>query len=93
VNILFISHILGHPSIDGGSQIIANTQKELAVNKHKTFVISSNCTSTDDFINPKSQTVKTNNTKYSKTTCYQKQKFLLYYLNEHQLLLQNYQMF
>lgn len=58
MNILFISHIWP-PSVDGGSQILAQAQKELKKIGHQTLVITTNCTSTDDFINPKSKAILT----------------------------------
>lgn len=58
MNILFISHIWP-PSIDGGSQIIANIKK-YSKNDHQTLVLTTNCHTTDDFINPNSLAIKVN---------------------------------
>jgi len=54
MHILFLSHIWP-PAIDGGSQIIYQTQKHLKALGHNTLVLTTNCYSTDDFIIPKSK--------------------------------------
>ncbi len=85
MNILFISHIWP-PSIDGGSQIIANTQKYLA-NKHNTLVLSTNCTSTDDFVNTKSKLISKKDTDIFRLPVFKTKLFLyLYKLSKINLL-------
>lgn len=58
MKVLFVSHIWP-PAIDGGSQILANCQKQLKKIGHSTLTLTTNCTSTDDFINPSSKTINT----------------------------------
>jgi len=57
MHILFLSHIWP-PAIDGGSQIIYQTQKHLKKLGHQTLVLTTNCNSTDDFINHQSTVIK-----------------------------------
>ena len=53
MNILFLSHIWP-PAIDGGSQIIWRSLIGLKKLGHNTLVLTTNCSSTDDFIKPNS---------------------------------------
>lgn len=52
MNILLLTHIYP-PAIDGGSRVIFKLGEQLA-KKNKILVLTTNCRSTDDFINPKS---------------------------------------
>lgn len=54
--ILLITHIYP-PAIDGGSQAIANFGSYLQSQGHETLVLTSNCSSTDDFVNPSSKPI------------------------------------
>lgn len=56
MNILFISHIWP-PAIDGGSQIIYQSQIGLKKLGHNILVLTTNCSSTDDFIKPNSSPI------------------------------------
>ncbi len=56
MNILFISHIWP-PAIDGGSQIIYQSQIGLKKLGYNTLVLTTNCSSTDDFIKPSSSPI------------------------------------
>lgn len=53
MKVLLLSHIFP-PAIDGGSRVIYKLGQYFQSNKHQTLYLSSNCFSTDDFINPKS---------------------------------------
>ncbi len=57
MKILILSHIF-HPATDGGSKILYQLSQKLKTN-HQILVVTSNCKSTDDFINPKSATLET----------------------------------
>lgn len=50
--ILLISHIFP-PAIDGGSRVIYKLGQQFKKNGHKTFYLSSDCSSTDDFVKSK----------------------------------------
>jgi len=56
MKILFISHVWP-PAIDGGSQIVFHTQKQLEKLGHQTLVLTTNCRSTDDFVIPNSKII------------------------------------
>ncbi len=56
MKILFISHVWP-PAVDGGSQIVFHTQKQLKKLGHQTLALTTNCQSTDDFIIPKSKII------------------------------------
>ena len=49
MKILLISHIFP-PAIDGGSKVIYKLGQYFESQKHQTFYLSSNCSSTDDFV-------------------------------------------
>jgi len=53
---LLLSHI-SPPAMDGGSKLIARIGEYLS-KKHLVMSVSSDCLSTDDFINPKSKSIK-----------------------------------
>jgi len=53
---LLLSHI-SPPATDGGSKVIYEISQELE-KKHQVLLVSSNCQSTDDFVNPKSKSLK-----------------------------------
>jgi glycosyltransferase involved in cell wall biosynthesis len=55
MNILLLTHIFP-PAIDGGSRVIYKLGKYLAKDT-KVFCITSNCFSTDDFVNPDSKSI------------------------------------
>lgn len=48
-NILLVTHIYP-PATDGGSKVIAKIGDHLQSHGHQTMVLTSNCSSTDDFI-------------------------------------------
>ncbi len=50
--ILLISHIFP-PAVDGGSRVIFKLGQQFEAKKHTTLYLSSNCSSTDDFVNNK----------------------------------------
>jgi len=52
MKILLLSHIFP-PAIDGGSKVIYKLGQYLESQHHQTLYLSSNCSSTDDFINSK----------------------------------------
>jgi len=52
MKILLISHIFP-PAIDGGSKVIYKLGQYFESQNHQTLYLSSNCSSTDDFVNPK----------------------------------------
>lgn len=54
MKILLITHIYP-PAIDGGSKVISKIGNCLKKNGHKIMVLTSDCSSTDDFINPNSK--------------------------------------
>jgi glycosyltransferase involved in cell wall biosynthesis len=53
MKILIITHIYP-PAVDGGSKIVAKIGDYFATNGHQTMVLTSDCQTTDDFINPQS---------------------------------------
>lgn len=55
MKILLITHIYP-PAVDGGSKVISKIGEYFKKNGHQIMVLTSNCQSTDDFINPKSKT-------------------------------------
>jgi glycosyltransferase involved in cell wall biosynthesis len=63
MNILIITHIYP-PAIDGGSRVISKLGEYLKKEGHKITVLTTNCTSTDDFINPKSKPIFTKPNPY-----------------------------
>ncbi|MDP4009639.1 MAG: glycosyltransferase family 4 protein [Candidatus Shapirobacteria bacterium] len=54
MKVLLITHIFP-PAIDGGSKVIYKFGEYLKKQKHEILVLTSNCTSTDDFVNKKSR--------------------------------------
>lgn len=52
MKVLLLSHIFP-PAIDGGSKVIYKLGQYLKSQNHQTLYLSSNCSSTDDFVNPK----------------------------------------
>jgi len=52
MKVLLISHIFP-PAVDGGSKVIYKLGQYLESQKHQTLYLSSNCSSTDDFVTPK----------------------------------------
>ncbi len=59
MNILLVSHIYP-PAIDGGSKVIFKIGEYFASQGHQLLVLSSNCKSTDSFVDPHSQDLNTN---------------------------------
>lgn len=57
MNILLVTHIFP-PAIDGGSRVIAKIGEYLNIKGHQITVLTTNCQSTDDFVNPKSKIIK-----------------------------------
>ena len=57
MKVLLVTHIFP-PAIDGGSKIIAKIGESLANHHHQILVLTSNCSSTDDFVNPKAAPIK-----------------------------------
>lgn len=53
MKILLITHIFS-PAVDGGSKVISKIGEYFQKNGHQIMVLTSDCSSTDDFINPKS---------------------------------------
>lgn len=67
MKILSISHIFP-PAIDGGSKVIYQLSHHLETQGHQLIYLSSNCSSTDDFVKPKytkSKIIKNNQIKIS----------------------------
>jgi len=56
MNTLIVTHI-SPPAIDGGSKVIHQIGEYLASKGHRTLTLSSNCSSTDDFVTPHHPTV------------------------------------
>lgn len=56
MRILLISHIFP-PAIDGGSKVVHKIGEYFESNNHQVIYLSSNCKSTDDFVNPKSEPI------------------------------------
>lgn len=54
MKILLITHIYP-PAVDGGSKVITNAGKYFKSQGHQTLVLTTNCRSTDDFIDPASK--------------------------------------
>ncbi len=79
MHILFLSHIWP-PAIDGGSQIIYQTQKHLKKLGHKTLVLTTDCFSTDDFIIPKSKILNLKSSQVIRLSVYKTKLFV--YLNK-----------
>lgn len=75
MHILFLSHIWP-PAIDGGSQIIYQTQKHLQKLGHKTLVLTTNCFSTDDFINKKSKILNIKSSQVIRLPVYKTKLFV-----------------
>ncbi|MBU1089038.1 glycosyltransferase family 4 protein [Patescibacteria group bacterium] len=57
MRILLLTHIFP-PAVDGGSKIIAKAGEYLGKKGHEIMVLTTNCHSTDDFVNPKSPTIQ-----------------------------------
>ncbi len=79
MHILFLSHIWP-PAIDGGSQIIYQTQKHLKKLGHQTLVLTTDCFSTDDFIIPKSKILNLKSSQVIRLSVYKTKLFV--YLNK-----------
>lgn len=75
MHILFLSHIWP-PAIDGGSQIIYQSQKHLQKLGQSILVLTTNCNSTDDFINPKSSVIKLKSTDIIRLSVYKTKLFV-----------------
>jgi len=58
MKILAISHIFP-PAIDGGSKVVYQLSHQLETHGHQIIYLSSDCTSTDDFVNSKYQKIST----------------------------------
>lgn len=56
MRVLLISHIFP-PAIDGGSKVVHKIGQHFESNNYEVLYISSNCRSTDDFVNPHSKTI------------------------------------
>jgi glycosyltransferase involved in cell wall biosynthesis len=54
MKVLLLTHIFP-PAIDGGSKVIYKFGEYLKKQKHEILVLTSNCTSTDDFVNKKNR--------------------------------------
>lgn len=54
MRILLVTHIYP-PAVDGGSKVIAKIGQYFQKQGHQILVLTSNCTSTDDFVSPKSK--------------------------------------
>lgn len=76
MRILFLSHIWP-PAIDGGSQIMYQTQKHLKKLGHQTLVLTTDCYSTDDFIIPKSKILHLKSSQVIRLDVY-RNKFFVY---------------
>jgi glycosyltransferase involved in cell wall biosynthesis len=57
MNILLITHIYP-PAIDGGSRVISKIGEYFKNNGHQITILTTNCAGSDDFVNPKSKTIK-----------------------------------
>jgi len=79
MHILFLSHIWP-PAIDGGSQIVYQSQKHLKKLGHSTLVLTTNCNSTDDFIIPKSKILNLKSSQVIRLSVYKTKLFV--YLNK-----------
>jgi len=75
MHILFLSHIWP-PAIDGGSQIIYQTQKHLHKLGHSTLVLTTNCNSTDDFINHQSTVINLQSSSIIRLPVYKTKLFV-----------------
>lgn len=59
MRILLITHILP-PAIDGGSRVISKLGQHLSLLNNEIYCLTTNCKSTDDFVNPSSSPLKIN---------------------------------
>lgn len=67
--ILLISHIFP-PAIDGGSKVVYKLGQYFESQNHQTLYVSSNCFSTDDFVNPKSNKTDSSHQNFIKLPVY-----------------------
>jgi len=65
MKVLLLSHIFP-PAIDGGSKVIYKLGQYLETQNHQTLYLSSNCSSTDDFVKSKYKKISTINHLRSK---------------------------
>lgn len=56
MKVLLVTHIYP-PAVDGGSRVIHQLGQYFQKHGHRLLILTSNCYSTDDFVNPKSQPV------------------------------------
>jgi len=77
--ILLISHIFP-PAIDGGSRVVYKLGQYLESQKHQTLYLSSNCSSTDDFVKSNFKTYPTS-TNFIKLPVYHHLRRPLKFLN------------
>jgi len=78
--ILLISHIFP-PAIDGGSKVVYKLGQYFESQNHQTLYLSSNCFSTDDFINPKSTKTDSSHQNFIKLPVYKHLRRPLKFLN------------
>ncbi len=71
MKVLFISHIFP-PAIDGGSRVIYKLSQYFKSQQHQTLHLSSNCSSTDDFVNPKNKKNYPSNHQFIKLPVYKR---------------------
>jgi glycosyltransferase involved in cell wall biosynthesis len=83
MKILAISHIFP-PAIDGGSKVVYQLSHQLESQGHNVIYLSSDCSSTDDFVKPKykkSKTLKIQHSKFLKIPVYHHLRRPLKFIN------------
>jgi glycosyltransferase involved in cell wall biosynthesis len=80
MKILFISHIFP-PAIDGGSRVIYKLGQYFQSQNHQVRHLSSNCFSTDDFVNPKSKKTTKSHHNFIKLPVYKRLRRPLKFIN------------
>lgn len=80
MRVLLISHIFT-PAIDGGSKVVHKIGQYFESNHHHVLYVSSNCKSTDDFVNSKSKPIQSDLKNHIYLPVYKKLKKVFKLIN------------